>query len=55
MMGGAKATYIQAWDAEMKKLKAINMKAYEWLSKLTRTTTNYILTFDYYIQTLHIH
>jgi hypothetical protein len=31
MMGAAKATYYQTWEAKMNELKAINGKAWEWL------------------------
>jgi hypothetical protein len=36
MMGAAKATYFQAWEAKMTELKAINPKAWEWLVKNPR-------------------
>ncbi|KAI5417400.1 hypothetical protein KIW84_042124 [Lathyrus oleraceus] len=32
MMAATKATYIQSWDAKMKELKKLNVKAWEWLS-----------------------
>jgi hypothetical protein len=34
MMGAAKATYIQEWEAKMKELKAIKEPAWEWLMKI---------------------
>lgn len=34
MMGVAKTTYIQTWEAKMKELKEINVKTWEWLSKI---------------------
>lgn len=32
MVAAAKVTYIQVWDAKMKELKELNVKAWEWLS-----------------------
>jgi hypothetical protein len=34
MMGAAKATYFQAWEAKMAELKIANIKAWEWLVKI---------------------
>jgi hypothetical protein len=31
MMGAAKATYYQAWEAKMIEIKVVNFKASEWL------------------------
>jgi hypothetical protein len=31
MMGAAKATYYQAWEAKMAEIKIVNLKAWEWL------------------------
>jgi hypothetical protein len=34
MMGAAKATYIQAWQAKMNELMIADPKAWEWLSNV---------------------
>ncbi|KAK2446568.1 hypothetical protein QL285_017358 [Trifolium repens] len=38
MMGAAKATYIQAWEAKMDELKKVEYKAWEWLMKVPTKT-----------------
>ena len=36
MMGAAKATYYQGWEAKMEELKKVNLAAYEWLVAIPR-------------------
>ncbi|KAK2405578.1 hypothetical protein QL285_054800 [Trifolium repens] len=46
MMGAAKATYFQAWEAKMNELKAIDKKAWDWLMAVdTKTWCKHAFSF----------
>ncbi|KAK2434921.1 hypothetical protein QL285_020024 [Trifolium repens] len=46
MMGDAKATYFQAWEAKMNELKAIDKKAWDWLMAVdTKTWCKHAFSF----------
>ena len=46
MMGAAKATYFQAWEAKMNELKAIDKKAWDWLMVVdTKTWCKHAFSF----------